>query len=111
MYYEKWVPHQPVTPMTWTATSQPPPYTGSHHNIVTHCGIGRLVTQCFIESDNTGSFVFRPTKEKGLLVGTRDVELNDVENVSHELRFQTIESLENVINLLTKFCDKWRADQ
>lgn len=76
-------------------------------NIVTHCGIGRLVTQCFIESDNTGSFVFRPTKEKGLLVGTRDVELNDVENVSHELRFQTIESLENVINLLNKFRNKW----
>ena len=81
-------------------------------NIVTHCGIGRLVTQCFIEeSDNTGSFVFQPTKEKGLLVGTRDTELNDIENVSHELRFQTIESLDNVINLLTKFRDKWRADR
>ena len=31
--------------------------------------------------------------------------------LSHEIRFHSIESLDNIINMLTGFRDKWKADQ
>lgn len=72
-------------------------------NLVTNCGFGRLYTSNSV-FDGIGSFVFFETKEKGSLFG-------GYTGLSHEIRFHSIESLDNIINLLTGFRDKWKADQ
>lgn len=85
-------------------------YDNGNLNIVTNCGIGRLVVgACAV--NGIGSFVFFETKEPGSLTGKRDPGEDGWTGVSHELQFHSIESLDNIINPMTGFRDKWKADQ
>ena len=77
-------------------------------NLVTHCGIGRLSVSAGV-LDGIGSFIFFETKEESPLIGEHDPGEDGLTGLSHEIRFHSIESLDNIINLLTKFRDKWRA--
>ena len=55
--------------------------------------------------------MFFETKEKGPLIGKHDPGDDGFTELSHEIRFHSIESLDNIINLMTGFRDKWKADQ
>ncbi len=79
-------------------------------NLVTHCGIGRLAISYSVVN-GIGSFVFFETKEKGPLVGKCELGEDGYTGVSHEIRFHSIESLDNIIRPLTNFRDKWMADR
>lgn len=79
-------------------------------NLVTNCGIGRLAISYGV-INGIGSFVFFETKEKGPLVGKCELGEDGYTGVSHEIRFNSVESLDNIISSLTDFRDKWRADQ
>lgn len=85
-------------------------YDDGNLNIVTNCGIGRLVVGAYAVN-GIGSFVFFETKEKGPLIGKHDPGDDGFTGLSREIRFHSIESLDNVINLMTEFRDRWKADQ
>lgn len=79
-------------------------------NLITNGEIGRPVVSTGV-FDDIGSFVIFETKEKGPLIGEHDHGEDGFTGLSHKIRFHSIESLDNLINLLTEFRDKWKADQ
>ena len=77
--------------------------------VVAHFGIGKLVTEGQVSTEgDRARFLLQDTKSVGVTVGKRpDADVK--RDVMFEWRFETPESLDNVISLLDDLRVKWKA--
>ena len=77
--------------------------------VVAHFGIGKLVTEGQVSTEgDRARFLLQDTKSVGVTVGKRpDADVK--RDVMFEWRFETPESLDNVISLLGVLRTKWKA--
>ena len=77
--------------------------------VVAHFGIGKLVTEGQVSTDgDKARFLLQDTMSVGVTIGQRpDADLKP--ELMYEWRFETPESLDNVISLLDDLRIRWKA--